>query len=233
MARYTIKGVEYPSVTQIIDMLDKSNALIPWAVNSMGIYILQYYDPKEDINDLVNKAKYNYREISQEAKDIGTEVHDLIEIYIKHKIDPTKDKDLNESVTNALIAFLEWEKENIIEWLHSERRVHCESIGYAGKLDAIAKMKDGRTLVLDFKSSKGFYDGYDLQISGYKYAAEELDNIKYDGMGIVRLDKLTGLPEFKDYSKVYEQKIKAFHSLVEFYYFYKKRRLKNNPRVQI
>jgi|GEM_PF-5374228 len=50
-------------------------------------------------------------------------------------------------------------------------------------------------------------------------------------MGILRLDKDTGLPEWKDYSDKYETKLISFLSLLDYYYKDKKRRLKNNPRV--
>ncbi|NHZ85784.1 MAG: hypothetical protein GWP19_07875 [Planctomycetia bacterium] len=231
MARYTINDIEYPSVTEIIGMLDKSSALMGWVAKSMGEYIIKYQEDYDDLKDLVQKAKYSYKDISAEAMDIGSEIHGLIEIYIKHKIDPTKGKTLHESVSNGYLAFLEWEKENIKEWFYSERPIHDLDIGYAGTLDAIAKMKDNKVIVIDFKSSKGFYDGYDLQISAYRAAAEKIDKIKYDGMGVLRLDKETGLPQYKDYSNIYENKLEAFIKLTDFYYAYKKRRLKNNPRV--
>ena len=55
--------------------------------------------------------------------------------------------------------------------------------------------------------------------------------MRIDGMGVLRLDKVTGLPEFKDYSKNYDKCLRTFKALCEYYYCEKKRRLKNNKFV--
>jgi ElaB/YqjD/DUF883 family membrane-anchored ribosome-binding protein len=245
--KYSFNGIEYPSVTTILDILDKSGALMGWAVKCTGQYIIDNYSEGCDIDELVATAKREYRNVSDEAKDIGTEIHNKIEQYIKKGKDAVGEMD--ERVENAFIAFLEWESENIDEWIESEKNVFDPHYGFAGTLDAVAKFKDGRVMVLDFKSSKGFYDGYDKQISAYKYARDNLTGthdvvsydgsiykvtypeIKSDGCGILRLDKATGMPEFKDYTKKYDRQIKSFLQLTKFYYQDKKRRLKNNPRV--
>ena len=39
-----------------------------------------------------------------------------------------------------------------------------------------------------------------------------------EGCGVLRLDKETGLPEWKDTSKTYEQDLKVFNSMVQLYY---------------
>jgi len=237
MARYTIEGVDYPSVTQILDILDKP-ALKQWAVNMACNYIKDNvksgdFDATE-IKDLADQAKKEWKNLSQEAMSIGSEVHSLIEKYIKDGRDAVGE--MRPEVENAFLAFLDWEKENIDKWLASEMTVYDPTIGYAGTLDAIAKMKknvtfNGLIYVLDFKASKGFYDGYGMQLSGYRGAVQRELDYSIDGQGIVRLDKETGLPEFKDYSKVYEAKLSAFYKLTDYYYAAAKRRLKNNPRV--
>ena len=70
-------------------------------------------------------------------------------------------------------------------------------------------------------------------MAAYRFAYEMTpDCVQVDGCGVLRLDKITGQPEFKDYSEGYERKLGAFLALVEFYYKDKKRRLKNNPKVK-
>lgn len=270
MSRYKINGIEMPGVTTVLDLLDKSAALKSWAVNCTIQYIKenvnkQYYPGMghvvnyNNLLEIVDKSKYEYKNVSERAKNTGSIVHDLINQYINAKInhdnfDPTAFRQYNEEAENAFLAFLEWEKENIVEYIESEQPVCSLEFCFAGTLDLIAKMKNGKIYVIDFKSSKGFYDGYGKQIAAYLYARmEKKDNnqfecefnsdngswtktitqipVEIEGMGILRLDKITGLPEFKDYTKQYKTKISSFLSLLDFYYNDKKRRLKGNCRV--
>jgi len=245
---YEINNQQYPSVTTILDVLEKV-ALRQWAVNSACDYIHNSLENKEliAINDIfgdgvmttrecikisgrdayliIENARKEWKNISNDAMNIGTEIHDLIEKYIKHGRDAVGE--LKPEVENGFLAFLEWEQENIEEWTESEKKVYDPAQCYAGTLDAVAKLKNGKYYVIDFKSSKGFYDGYDQQIAAYRHAYEIEMKVKMDGMGVLRLDKETGLPEFKDYSKVYEQKLNAFFHLVDYYYASKNRRCKN------
>jgi len=218
MTKYTIKGKDYPGVTTILGELGKGNALLQWAVNCAVQWL------EENPNDF-DGAKKHWRDVSKEAMDIGSEVHNLIEQYIKMRI-IGKNIDYHgkyrSEVENGYLAFLEWEKNNIDKWIESEMTIYNDKYWYAGTLDAVAKLKNNKIYVIDFKSSKGFYDDYVLQISAYRNAYGK----NTDGMGILRLDKETGLPEWKDYSQKYEQSIEAFHYLVQFYYTFKKRRIK-------
>jgi len=92
----------------------------------------------------------------------------------------------------------------------TERKV-CSVAGYAGTLDLIGTLK-GELYVIDFKTSKAIYEpDYIMQVSAYKHAAEEgmyCDNGEWKdsqqeikGLGVLRLDKMTGLPEWKPYTQ--------------------------------
>lgn len=245
MSRYTNKeGIDYPSVTEVLGLLDKSSALTQWAANCVVDYIKKKACKQIDTNDVyvvdntfLDDARFHFREISEEAKNIGSEVHHLIEAYIKAKIqgkefDPTANTtDYRNEVQNGFLAFLEWEQKNNIKWLESELTIYDDDLYYAGTLDAVADI-DGKITVIDFKSSKGFYDGYGEQISAYAYAYNKTSDIKATNCMVVRFDKETGLPEEKDYTKGVDKLYNAFIKLLDFYYAYKKRRLKNNPRVK-
>lgn len=271
MARYTINNVQYPGSTTVLGLLDKSQALMGWATGCMEKYIDKRIHEEnqlveigiQTVLNIVHDARFNYKEISQEAMGIGTEVHNMIEQYIKAVINKEefdwKGK-YKKEVENGYLAFLEWEKKNIVEYLECEQVVVSREYGYAGTLDLVAKLKNGLIYCIDFKASKGFYDGYKEQVASYKAARMEVqeDNelkilfkaddtereytiiqkpIKIDGIGVVRLDKETGVPEFEidgkgDYTKDYDKAINSFRKLLVFYYAYKVRRLTNNPFVK-
>lgn len=230
MSSYTINGADWPSVTTVLGMLDKGEALLGWAVK-LAVNYIREHAPHEDFEEVLIHAKSDWRQARDEAADIGKEIHDLIKKYIRHGRDPNGK--YRPEVENAFLAFLEWEKANQITWLEAEKEVHDPLHGYAGTLDAKCRFGAGpligRVFVIDFKSSKGFYDGYAEQVAAYRHADSLTISIPSDGCGILRLDKETGLPEFKDFSEGYEKKLAFFFKLLEAYYLQKDRRLKNNP----
>lgn len=239
MARYTINDIEYPSCTEILDdCTDKSDALMPWVAGEIIKYIRQNTNDQMnyvEIMDIVNLSRFKYRDTSKEALDNGSIVHGLIEDYIKFGIDKTAKREYNEQITSAFLAFLTWEKDNNVKWLESEIMVYSNNIYVAGRLDAVCMYQD-KKYVVDFKSSKGFYDGYDLQVAAYSYLYNDMPDRKIEDQIknclILRLDKETGIPEDKDYSKDIDRKYQAFTKLVDYFYLYKNRRLKNNPRAK-
>ena len=123
--------------------------------------------------------------------------------------------------------YRDWETTSGVKWCENECRVYNSRVHVAGTFDAIGIIEGKRTLI-DFKSSKGFYDTYELQLAGYMSALMEYDNLLPETAGILRLDKNTGIPEWREYQDVHE-KIEVVEKLAEVYYLMKKRRLKNNP----
>ena len=241
---YKKDGVSYPSVTTITGQIDNPDPLIYWAVNCALKYIENSLDEDGEfmddctIEDVLKEAKFKWREVGKEAMDIGSEIHKLIENYIKFGKDAVGK--LRPEVENGFLAFLEWEEHNVIKWIQSEQSVFSLEYGFAGTLDATAVLynpefpgdkNQGMNYVIDFKSSKDFYQGYGMQVCGYRLAVLE-HGFPAQGAGVLRLDKETGLPAFKDYTPDLEKKTRAFLKLVDFYYSHKKRRLANNPFVQ-
>ena len=260
---YTYKGEQFPSVTTINGQLDKSGALIPWSLNCYESKILDIMDRMHynargqyelatcAFNMLLKQAKKEYKEVSKDAIDIGTQVHDAIEQYIKTGQDLRGE--LKPEVENGFIAFLEWEADNVDKWLESEIKLVNYEDGYAGTYDGTFIHKKGYTVLVDFKTSKAIYDEYWLQNAAYREARNKLegehtiifergkggtftynlDNIHIDKVAVLRLDKETGMPEYKERKENrMHNDYMAFKSLVDHYYYAKKRRLKNNHIVK-
>lgn len=223
---YGIEGIEYPSVTTILGVLSKGDALLGWAAKCAVQYVRENH-AASGLENALKFAEFKWKEARDEAADIGSEIHDLIHKYIKFGKDAAGV--LRPEVENGFLAFLDWEKEHKVKWISTELQVVSRVHGFAGTLDAIC-LFDGMKYLIDFKSSKGFYDGFDMQLAAYRIAAAELGH-QTEGCGILRLDKTTGAPEWKDFTDKQDQAGAAFVSLVKFYYLQKNRMLKNNPFI--
>lgn len=216
-----------PSVTTILSVLDKP-LLKQWIANSSVDYIfeeLQKYKiatgdidfNDENIIKIFKDAKGLYEQKRQKSADIGSIVHNIIEKYIKSNgnYNPTDEDFQTEKAKNSFNSFLMWVKEFNFQPLKSEIFVYSK-LGYAGTLDCIGFLNNKKYLI-DFKTSKDFYESFPLQLSAYFYAYEEMKNEKLDGMAILRLDKNTGLPFFKDYTELKETYFEMFKSLLNYF----------------
>ena len=230
---YTKDEIDYPSVTTILGVLDKGDALNYWAAGCAVEYIRAHIDiihenDNHKINDMMSMAKKAFKEVSGEALTVGSIVHDMIEQYIKTGKAPDTD---NDQAQNGFLAFLEWESKNHVRWIQSELDLFHEGLLYAGRTDAIAEV-NGHLYLIDFKTSKGFYDDYKKQLAAYREAYNYSFGYSIENIGCLRLDKDTGECEWKDYTKGADKAFDAFTSLLGFYYKDKKRRLNNNPRAK-
>lgn len=211
----TFNGETYktPSVTTIIgDCTDKSGALTQWAANQTVEWIRKhgilidggYWINDDDLDD----ARLNFRSVSKDALDIGSTVHGAIEHYFKTGDEPVG---LNEQAQNAYDAFREWEQANDIKTIATEQVVMCET--YAGTLDWVGTIC-GKVYVVDWKTSKGFYGrDYFYQIAAYRALWSGAE-----GCGVLRIDKETGKPEWRDSSNKYFDDLAVFRAMVELFY---------------
>jgi len=94
--KYKHGEFEYPSVTTIIgDCTDKSRVLTQWSANQCVAWIkancpkspgmIPHYKITED---QLNKARFEFRNVSDEALKIGSAVHAAIEEYLKTGKEP-------------------------------------------------------------------------------------------------------------------------------------------------
>ena len=215
MSRYEIGDKKLPSVTEIIsDSTDKSPALTYWSANCVVEWIKQNCEAYRDSfgaeyhmceGDLDN-ARTNFREVSQTALDVGSEVHDAIEKYLQSGKEPKFD---NEQAENGFAAFMEWADSHKLKTNHCELQVIGSN--WAGMLDWLGFLDDKLTVV-DFKTSRALYPEYRYQIAAYRSC------VGAEACGILRLDKETGLPQYKDYSRTYERDLAVFKAMVNLYF---------------
>jgi len=210
-----------PSVSQINRIEDKSKYLVPWASKITAEYLIALIPEiksgnliltPDDIGDLCKKAKAEAARLKEVASEIGTKTHEAVEEYLKTRKKP---KGLSPEVQKTFDGFLIFAKEMKLGEVIATEKILYSTYGYAGTLDIVAYLKDKKYLI-DIKTSGNFYPEMPRQLAAYANAYEEMTKETIDGVGIIRLDKDTGLPEWKDYTDQRDISFKMFLCLLDF-----------------
>jgi ATP-dependent exoDNAse (exonuclease V) beta subunit len=183
--------------------------------------------------------------ISKFSANRGTVMHQLCEYYIlSEKSTPREKKD---DALEKIIPFVEEEgftddelrvgKGLFLNFYNCELFNRIDSVvsveemlyshqmgGYAGRVDNIYKNKQGRPVILDFKSAnkpkkREWIDNYYEQISAYFIAYWEMYGEKPQGGEIWISNEYDGVPQIfhvtsddiKHYGKIFLGKVKKFH----------------------
>jgi len=174
--RYRNKdGDIVPGVTTILGILAKP-ALIHWAWD-------------------LGMKQQDYRKVRDQAGGIGTICHAMVEADIKgQRIDLSEyaRADIDKAET-AYLAWLEWRKQNVVEFVASELPLVHDTWGFGGTLDAIAR-HDGELWLIDIKTSKDVYDEMIAQVAAYQHLYQGNLAIPIHQVHIIRLDKEDGIP---------------------------------------
>src|SRR5262249_378680 len=205
---YAINGKEYPSVTTILQIVDKP-ALMHWAANmerkAFETALLDVLskpgarDPMYVLDECI-KCLSGVKAMMKEkdkAAVIGTAAHALIEWHTRKMLgdDPGDEPSVPNEALWAVEAWKDWVKAVEFEPIAVEAGGYCESWGYAGTLDWIARVKGVVTLG-DIKTGKAVYPEAFLQNIAYRHAARIQGMPSAQGM-IVRLPKVTEDPAFE------------------------------------
>lgn len=163
-----------PGVTTILgDGLPKP-ALINWAANATADYAVNNWDHLADMGvadriKVLKKARYEDRDAAAKR---GTEVHDLAEHLLKGE-EVTVPDELRGHVESYVRFLDEWQPTPVIV----EKTVVNYTYGYAGTLDMVVDLPDGRRVLADIKTTRsGIYGETALQLAAYRYAEVYLDN---------------------------------------------------------
>lgn len=158
--------------------------------------IRQIRMPLSEFEDMTIDAKFAAKRISDEAKDIGTQVHNFAEEYAIKQAAPMPEHPQAVKCCTALVEWFDRHRRTIIA---TERLVFSPTHFFAGKVDRIDEV-DGELEVLDFKTSSGFYGHeFPIQLAGYAIAWEEEFGRHINWGTIVRIDKKTGQIEQRRY----------------------------------
>ena len=205
--RNTKTGNLLPSVNTQMSILQTNDHLTRWRIKK-GIEWLEKENRferlsnPEERNDLILGAQEAYNDEFQEAGDIGTLAHKVVEKYVNAWMESgVKPPDIRTGFKEgadprAIAAARSAEKlfrNNNIEPIATEMVVGSEKIGVAGTLDFIC-MFNGKLCMMDFKTSNQMNDKYALQCAAYVACFEEMTGHKIQAVKIAHFHK--------EYSKV-------------------------------
>lgn len=165
-------GVFVPSVTTILDAFPKDASYYAWLKNN-----------GQDSDNIRDRAA-----------ERGTAVHNLTEAY-------DRGEEVSLLSADGRLAF------KMSEWAMLERYIdfctrfkpevmQCEQnyvspeLGWAGTVDRIIRM-NGKTYLIDIKTSNAIYQTYWLQLAAYRRLVEAVGGISVDGVGILWLNAKT------------------------------------------
>ena len=168
------------SVTTIIDRTVAKPALMNWYNKQGRAAVAEKLTPhigekltEEMLRQALAEAAKRPEKTKDEAANLGTRAHDLISTYITSRIE---DSGISVIVPPDLQAvwdsFHEWEETaGIDRYIKTEFAVYSEVWKYAGSVDALAWSREGKYLVLDWKTGKsGPYPEQAKQVSAYANA---------------------------------------------------------------
>lgn len=159
--------------------------------------VLKIISKGEAFDNWLRSKGQESKTLLSEAGDIGSSLHQRLEEIGKGI--PINREALKDQEKAWVEKFDQWSKENIEKFIETERPVWSLKDGYAGTLDSIVLLKGGQvTALLDYKTSKYIYDTYDLQVSAYVKAYEEMFKVKINTAYILRFDKTDGKLEVKE-----------------------------------
>ena len=153
MRLYTLPdGTKVPSVTSILDVVNKP-ALNAWRAR-------------------VGNAKAD--QISRESAEFGTRVHVACEWIANGEFTytATGELGLDDDLRPFADAFHTWLRDGQ-EVIATERTVKHSRLRYAGTLDLLVKLADGRTATVDLKTGKQVSEVTPLQLEAYRRAGHE------------------------------------------------------------
>ena len=228
---YFIESInkDLPSVTTILGQLDKSGPLMGWAVKITVGYIASKLDEiragtleltENNASMFLKEAKKQHKELKEKSAELGSEVHNLIEVYLKNQ-NIAGLLSGNPKLVIPFEAFKNWQSTYKFKLVNSEHIVWSID-GFAGTLDCVAEL-NGKLYLVDFKTSNAIYDEYIMQVAAYAHAYEERTGLKFAGWGILRLGKEDGLSEWREISKAeIDHAYKMFVCLKDFWTIKKK-----------
>jgi hypothetical protein len=89
----------------------------------------------------------------------------MVELHIKDGVEPDRDQYPAEAIS-AFESYLKWESMTKLEIIEQEMQLVSEQYQFGGCPDAIG-LVNGELCLVDWKTSKGVYQDYLIQLAAY------------------------------------------------------------------
>jgi hypothetical protein len=161
-------GRRIPGVTTILNDGMPKPALIAWAGNATAEYAVNHWDDLGEMGvadrlKVLKKSRYEERDAAARR---GTEVHALAEKIMLGEEVAVPDE-LRGHVESYVRFLDEWDPTPVLV----ESTVINYTHGYAGTLDMVVDLADGRRVLADIKTNRsGIYGETALQLAAYRFA---------------------------------------------------------------
>ncbi len=203
-----LTGEKFWSVTTIISGGLPKPALLPWGIKSVAEVAVAKHRTLTAMTlecaggecgpgdwcascdaavRWLKSAPYQQRD---KAADIGTQVHEAAEAYKLGKPMPP----WPDGIAPSMEQYEHWLLAFGPSFEQTELTVYNRTQRYAGTLDAIVTLSDGRRLLIDYKTGKGVYPEVGLQLAAYRYAEymrlpdmSEAPVLEVDGAAVLHL----------------------------------------------
>ena len=227
---------ELPRVTSILSQLAKP-ALKQWAANvaaDKAIALMQEDGP-QTLEAIRDEARYAYKSVSDDAVDLGSELHDYLEKVNRLQDGGDMALPAAQDIASGWVHdYVEWFQKVHLKPLLVEQRL--VGPGYAGTVDLVAEcdyawftsrdkalQKETRkkrvVLMIDFKTGKGTnYPEWGLQTAAYRHALE-LQGQHIDVNAALRFNKINGkMARVADHSMNYKRDLEMFFCLRDYHW---------------
>lgn len=169
---YELDNKTILGATRIIDLGVPKPGLVGWAANVTIDEAKDRWDelvqlPPSQRYKILERARWDHRD---EAAERGKAAHKLIQQYARgDEVEPTEEL---EGYFRAYEQFTaDWQPREVL----IEAPVFSLEYRYAGTLDVVADLADGKRWLLDWKTGKAIYPAVALQLAAYRYADVYLD----------------------------------------------------------
>ena len=202
--KYDLDSRLLHGASTIAGMVGETQWMIPWASGAVAKEADKVLDElgTDEIlrKEYFRRIRWAHKAVSQGALDIGNSVHEWAEKFVNFKMGKAKKPAVpkNAIIKAAVMPFVEWVKDNDIEFLGSEEIIYYSGDRYdfAGTSD-IRFIKDGELCIGDFKTTKNYKGKWAkremvFQCGLYGLAVEQSLATTVDRLVLLRLPKIEG-----------------------------------------
>jgi hypothetical protein len=164
-------------VTTIIRKATAKDALPPAAAKETALWAAANVDALESLgtDKWVKTAAGAYRDVWNAKANLGTRLHEAARQLVAGELLTPADPDTGEAwpdderrMAEVLAKFMDqWD----VTPMAAERPVFNDEDMWAGTLDLVARMRDGRRWLIDYKTGEsGIWPETSLQLAAYRHA---------------------------------------------------------------